>query len=94
MTESQIRKTIAIYRRKFKEMDIAKKRFTKDGFPALNKEYLAHCHWMLDRMEEFLTEGRPDKAFRWLGFVQGCLWKTFIFTLPEMKNHNRKKSHS
>lgn len=34
-------------------------------------------------------EGRIEKAFRWLGFVQGCLWATGQYTLDELKNHNR-----
>lgn len=72
-------------------MGIARKQFTKDGFPALNKECLAHCHWMLDEIERFLTEGRLDKVFRWLGFIQGCLWKVEIYTLEDMKNHNQKE---
>ncbi|MDD2696684.1 MAG: hypothetical protein PHE52_00800 [Candidatus Pacebacteria bacterium] len=44
---------------------------------------------MLDKMEGFLKEGRIEKAFRWLGFIQGCLWSTGEYTLEDLMNHNR-----
>ena len=51
---------------------------------------LAHCYGMLDQMEQFVEEDRMDKVFRWLGFVQGCLWMASEYTLDELKNHNRQ----
>jgi len=37
----------------------------------------------------FVKEGRRRKANRWLGFVQGFLWANGIYTIEEMKEHNR-----
>ena len=53
---------------------------------------LSHCLGMLDQMERFVVEDRMDKVFRWLGFVQGCLWMAGYYTLDELKNHNRPDS--
>ena len=44
---------------------------------------------MLDEMETFLKENRKEELMRWLGFVQGCLWTLGIYTLDDLKNHNR-----
>ena len=54
----------------------------------LKKVALAHCHRMLDQMEQFVAEGHPEKTFRWLGFIQGVLWLSGCYTLEELKNHN------
>lgn len=37
----------------------------------------------------FYTEGRVEKAMRWLGFVQGLLFSARTYTLDELKDHNR-----
>jgi len=50
---------------------------------------LAHCAGMLGKIREFVKEGRIEKAFRWLGFMQGCLWVTGYYSLEDLMNHNR-----
>lgn len=51
---------------------------------------LAHVRdRMLPLTNEFAQDGRIEKAFRWLGFIQGVLWCEGIFTIEEMKDHNR-----
>ena len=34
-------------------------------------------------------EGELAKANRWLGFMQGVLWRSGIYTLDELREHNR-----
>ena len=53
-------------------------------------ETLGHCHGMLDEIEEFILAGRIEKTFIWLGFIQGCLWALGIYTLAELRKHNRR----
>jgi hypothetical protein len=43
---------------------------------------------MLDKIEEFVGQGKMEKAFRWLGFVQGCFWTTKQFSIYELRDHN------
>jgi len=50
---------------------------------------LNHAFSMLSEMENFLKEGRREKFFRWLGFLQGVLWSFSEFSLNELRNHNR-----
>ncbi len=89
MTKEKVKEVLGIYRKKFQEMGIPEQKFAKDKFPVWGLDFLAHCHAMIPEMEKFLEEGRTDKVFRWLGFLQGCLWSWHIYTVEEMANHNR-----
>lgn len=50
---------------------------------------MMHLHWMCRQVRNFLVEDRRDKAFRWLGFIQGAFWVMGLRTVEEMKNDNR-----
>jgi hypothetical protein len=39
-----------------------------------NKEELTHLQYMISKINGLLKEGKREKAFRWLGFIQGVLW--------------------
>lgn len=49
---------------------------------------LYHALWMVEEMKTFTLE-QWEKSMRWLGFVQGCLWVLGVYTIEEMKDHNR-----
>ena len=89
MDGKKVLEVIGVYRNFFESLHIEKKNFK----PTLNMpgelNALMHCHGMLDQMEQFVKEGRMDKAFRWLGFIQGCLWSAGHYTLDDLKNHSR-----
>lgn len=94
MTKDKVKEVLAIYRKKMEEMDISKKKLAKKKFSSRlssksDNDCLMHCHVMLDEMEYFIEEGRIEKVFRWLGFIQGCFWKCGVYTLDQMQNHNR-----
>ena len=57
-------------------------------FPS-RKNALDHLLLMLPKMESFIKEGRREKFFRWLGFMQGVFWSFGEFSLNELRNHNR-----
>jgi len=46
-----------------------------------------HCYNMLDKIDKFIYCD-IEKAFRWLGFTQGCLWTNKIYTIDELGKHN------
>jgi len=52
-------------------------------------EAFNHLLAMIPEMREFLKQGRREKVFRWLGFIQGVLWLGGLFTLDELKNHSK-----
>lgn len=59
------------------------------GYRELAK--LQHVLWMIGQAREFVTANRTEKAFRWLGFVQGVLWSLGLVTIEEAKESNRPK---
>jgi len=89
MTKRKILGVIRKYEWYFKGRGIHAKRFPDKRKPDSEIDVLAHCLSMLPQMKEFLDDGRTDKVFRWLGFIQGCLWVLKIYTLNDLKNHNR-----
>jgi len=56
---------------------------------------LQHCAWMIDECFRMLfhahnTSAEPEvlnKINRWIGFVQGVLWKEGIYTIDQMREH-------
>jgi hypothetical protein len=57
---------------------------------------LCHAKWMLTEMSGWCLDGmggqlqgRWDKLNRWLGFVQGIFWCELVFTIDEMREHNK-----
>jgi hypothetical protein len=89
MNGGKILEVIGIYRLYFEEKGIKKVEFSKNNNPSSQKEILSHCHNMLDKMERFIKSERIEKSFRWLGFIQGCLWATKCYSLNDLKDHNR-----
>jgi len=88
MTEGRIREVLNIYRTYFEANGIPKTEVPHGSFPTFNDDCFAHLHAMLHQMECFLREGRLDKVFRWLGFIQGVLWIMGVYTVEELKEHN------
>jgi len=59
------------------------------GSPAFDSKKIAHMQSMVPKAIAFFKEGRREKGFRWLGFLQGVLWAEGIYSIEELKNHNR-----
>lgn len=55
-------------------------------------EHLAHAAWMCLRGIELITEGQIYKATKWLGYVQGVLFMTNVYTLDELRAHSRPQA--
>lgn len=89
MDDDKILDVLKTYREHFIEEGIEPHDSPHDSKPASCDEILSHCCGMVDKMEEFVLEGRLEKTFRWLGFIQGCLWSMDQYTLDDLKNHNR-----
>tara|TARA_Y100000034_G_C6870091_1_gene397104 strand:+ start:983 stop:1264 length:282 start_codon:yes stop_codon:yes gene_type:complete len=48
-----------------------------------------HLLYMCRMGINFIEEGKIDKAMRWLGFIQGVLCQSGIYTIEELKSHNK-----
>ncbi len=93
MTPDKAREVLAIYRKKFEEMDMPNIEFLKGesiAFSALpDIEALSHCNSMLDEIELLIKMDRMRETHRLLGFIQGALWRSGIYTLEEIAEQNR-----
>jgi hypothetical protein len=70
-------------------------------YPALDKpvagsiyrgakyDSLCHARWMCEETKRFLREGRFSKSYRWIGMIQGLLFMGGVFSIEELKKHNR-----
>ncbi len=92
MTPQKVLEVIGVYRKLFVGLGIKRIEYPHQELLENVELGLAHCHGMLDKMEEFVREGRIDKASRWLGFIQGVLWAQKIYALEHLKHHNRPSS--
>ena len=50
---------------------------------------LSHARWMCDEARAFVRQGRWSKAYRWIGMIQGLLFMGGVFSIVELKGHNR-----
>lgn len=50
---------------------------------------LCHALWMCEQCRTFLRGGRLAKSYRWIGMIQGILLMNGVFSIDEMKKHNR-----
>jgi hypothetical protein len=95
MTKEKIREVLDIYRKRFSKHKGLKCEYDHNDTifvglqPYSTNQVINHTFSMIDKIEEFIEEDRIEKAFRWLGFIQGCMWATGLYTIEELKNHNR-----
>lgn len=59
-------------------------KFETPRFDTLN-----HALWMCQETARFLRAGRYAKAYRWIGTIQGILFMNGVFSISELKEHNR-----
>lgn len=52
------------------------------------EEVLSHARWMCGQVREFVAVGRMEKAFRWLGFIQGALWSLGRGSIDDFREDN------
>jgi hypothetical protein len=63
---------------------IGTRKFQTPKFETLN-----HALWMCGKTRDFLRQGRAAKAYRWIGTIQGILLMNGVFSITELKGHNR-----
>ena len=90
MTIEKIRSIIEEYKLLFKSRGIKPNRiedYSSYAWTVENK--LGHACWMTHQVGSLLDQGRIEKAFRWLGFIQGCLFSEGIKNLNDLKSDSR-----
>jgi hypothetical protein len=82
MDVHQILRVVGHYEKNLAEKGVEKK---KNGSP------LEHIRWMCFEIPDMvMMKGWEPKVNRWLGFIQGVLYSNKIYTIDEMRNHNKE----
>ena len=96
MSLTNLNKTLKLYEDKiYEEILIRKSRPVNSMSPeeiAENRRSiteLEHLLYMAEKMTAKDCVFSPDKTNRWLGFIQGVLWTRNLFTIDQMREHNR-----
>lgn len=66
------------------EEHIGASRLQTPHFASLN-----HALWMCNKTREFIRQGRMAKSYRWIGMIQGILFMNGVYSVAELKQHNR-----
>jgi hypothetical protein len=74
MTSERIIEVIELYRQKLETLD-------------QSNEQIAYLSNMLTRFPSVAKH--QDKAMRWLCFMQGVFWSNGIYSIEELKKHNK-----
>ena len=55
------------------------------------EDAMSHCAWMIGEMEKMLEVYESRKFNRWLGFMQGVFFASNVFSINQMRDHNRSE---
>lgn len=89
MTTQQIKEIIHKYRTVINSAGLTAQEFPLNQYAINSNDQLKHCLYMIDKLEDFITDNsKQEKAFRWLGFIQGVLWAHCMYTIEELKGDN------
>jgi len=91
MTPEQIRTAIAQYRQILLAQDIEPECYPSDDLMSMTdkSKVLPHCLWMIGEIPAMLAQGDTNKAEHWLCFIQGCLWMNGMYSITNLRDHNR-----
>ena len=87
MTDEQIGDIITKYEEYLSPQGVPL-RLNSNGAVPDERQAARHVLWMCGEVRKFLKTGRREKADRWLGFIQGVLWKLGLYTIDDMRGHN------
>ena len=61
------------------------------GYKPEKNPYMSgnYAYWMCKEVLSWPLEEVWEKANRWLGFIQGIFWTTGLYSIDEMREHNR-----
>ncbi len=89
MDAEHILLVVEVYEKQFNDLALKPIQQGDDHFPSCQNRELQHAHWMLLGIRNCIGKGELEKAQRWLGFVQGILWTSKMYTIAQLRKHNR-----
>ena len=90
MTPDKVIKVLAKYSVTLEEEGFGVRRLPTGADPMKvpGHQKMAHLRWMCSEAASFVRQDRMDKAFRWLGFIQGALWASGFMSVELLKEDN------
>lgn len=89
MTHDHIKRVLDLYDSRLAKMDLEP--HCSDGNCGSALKGLAHVRWMCQEIRVMIDRGESeDKINRWFGFIQGVLYADGIYSINEMRDHNRQ----
>ena len=85
MSDEKLLEAIGDYRKMLLEKGVSPDSADRDSKSLTHDEKLSHILRMLEKMPDFLSEGRREKVMRWLGFIQGSLWAMDMQSVHDLK---------
>lgn len=89
MTKDQVIEAISIYESKLVTLGFEEKRFTTNGVLPTSRQVGSHALWMCRQVQAAIADEKLEKAMRWLGWVQASVWLLGLFSIDNLKDHNR-----
>ncbi|MDO8507756.1 MAG: hypothetical protein Q7S53_04300 [bacterium] len=87
MTSGKMTEVLDGYIKMFADLGISEiSDYTNVGSKSERLQYL---YAMCKKTKKLVEDGDVEKANRWLGFIQGSLWVDKVFTIDDMRDHNR-----
>lgn len=86
MTNNHLKKVLTLYYNRWKD-SYPPKRMDTEQFFGDRTTVMAHAMWMCQEALEFFSSD-PDKAHRWLGFIQGIMFCVGHYSIDEMRAHS------
>lgn len=97
MNSARFKLLLRMYRRMFDQHGIPSERQATDASvdvacslagPVSTVLSASHVRWMCDEVDHMYDrEGETEKVQRWLGFIQGVMWATGLYTIDELRGH-------
>ncbi|MDO8669308.1 MAG: hypothetical protein Q7K65_03370 [Candidatus Buchananbacteria bacterium] len=90
MTADKIREVASKYKETLTNLNIPVNKLSDYTAYTHNRvAILSHVHWMLYEVDKLVNKGKLEKAFRWLGCIQGCFFSLGMLSLEDLKNDSR-----
>jgi hypothetical protein len=89
-TKKQVQEILVLYQEKLEKKVFGKEIFPADSINPSRHQSLLHAKWMIEQALLFLENPeKKQKTQRWLGFIQGILWCCGVYTINQLRGHNR-----
>lgn len=91
MNEQEIVRAASDAEHLLRRYGVRAERYSRDFTCPSGHRAASHALWCCREIRKMAGEGRREKAFRWLGFVQGVLFACGLATIDQLRAMNMPK---